>query len=113
MTLSDASNSGSYVVTQYRSLDHDNGSATFQNIDLAFNFTVTDSDGDTVNGTLHAVIADTVPVVTGPADASTGEGNGETPPSEVARTCPPCWWSAVRLRRRTPRAYTAHRLAFG
>jgi T1SS-143 domain-containing protein len=83
VTLSDASNSGSYVVTQYRSLDHDNGSATFQNIDLAFNFTATDSDGDTVNGTLHAVIADTVPVVTGPADASTlSEGNGETPPSE-------------------------------
>lgn len=83
VTLSDASNSGSYVVTQYRSLDHDNGSATFQNIDLAFNFTATDSDGDTVNATLHAVIADTVPVVTGPADASTlSEGNGETPPSE-------------------------------
>ncbi|WP_441227843.1 T1SS-143 repeat domain-containing protein [Tardiphaga sp. 20_F10_N6_6] len=83
VTLSDASNSGSYVVTQYRSLDHDNGSATFQNIDLAFNFTATDSDGDTVNGTLHAVIADTVPVVTGSADASTlSEGNGETPPSE-------------------------------
>ncbi|KZD20585.1 DUF5801 repeats-in-toxin domain-containing protein [Tardiphaga robiniae] len=83
VTLSDASNSGSYVVTQYRSLDHDNGSATFQNIDLAFNFTATDSDGDTVNGTLHAVIADTVPVVTGPADESTvNEGNGETPPSE-------------------------------
>ncbi|MGM4927015.1 T1SS-143 repeat domain-containing protein [Tardiphaga sp. 619_E2_N8_5] len=81
VTLSDASNSGSYVVTQYRSLDHDNGSATFQNIDLAFNFTATDSDGDTVNGTLHAVIADTVPVVTGPADAST-LSEGKTLPSE-------------------------------
>ncbi|MGM4918884.1 T1SS-143 repeat domain-containing protein [Tardiphaga sp. 813_E8_N1_3] len=81
VTLSDASNSGSYVVTQYRSLDHDNGSATFQNIDLAFNFTATDSDGDTVNGTLHAVIADTVPVVTGPADTST-LSEGKTLPSE-------------------------------
>lgn len=88
-TLSDASNSGSYVVTQYRSLDHDNGSTTFQNIDLAFNFTATDSDGDTVNGTLHAVITDTVPVVTAPADDSTlSEGNGQTPPSEGGEEMP-------------------------
>ncbi|SNT64217.1 T1SS-143 domain-containing protein, partial [Tardiphaga sp. OK246] len=83
VTLSDASNSGSYVVTQYRSLDHDQGTTTFQTIDLAFNFTATDSDGDTVSGTLHAVITDTVPVVTGPTDEGTvNEGNDETPPSE-------------------------------
>ncbi|WP_441241213.1 T1SS-143 repeat domain-containing protein [Tardiphaga sp. 768_D3_N2_1] len=89
VTLSDASNSGSYVVTQYRSLDHDQGTTTFQTIDLAFNFTATDSDGDTVNGTLHAVITDTVTVVTAPADDSTlSEGNGQMPPSEGGEEMP-------------------------
>ena len=91
VTLSDASNAGSYIVTQYRSLDHDSGQTTFESIDLAFNFTATDSDGDPVSSVLHVVVNDTVPVVTGPVASSTlgettggQEGPGEEMPALLA-----------------------------
>jgi large repetitive protein len=66
VTLSDASDTGSYVITQYHPLDHGSGAQTFDSIDLSFHFTATDSDGDPVSGTLTATITDTVPVSTGP-----------------------------------------------
>ena len=42
VTLSDASDSGSYVITQYQPLDHNAGAQTFNSIDLSFHFTATD-----------------------------------------------------------------------
>ncbi len=66
VSLSDSSDSGSYVITQYQPLDHDSGAQAFESIDLSFHFTATDSDGDPVTGTLTATVHDTVPVVSGP-----------------------------------------------
>jgi T1SS-143 domain-containing protein len=64
VSLSDASNSGSYVISQYQPLDHNSGATLFDSIDLNFHFTATDSDSDPVSGTLTATIDDTVPTVT-------------------------------------------------
>jgi T1SS-143 domain-containing protein len=63
VSLSDASDSGSYVISQYQPLDHTNGTQTFGSLDLQFNFTATDSDGDPAAGTLSVTIADTVPTL--------------------------------------------------
>ena len=84
VTLSDASNSGSYVITQYQPLDHSAGAQTFDSVDLSFHFTATDSDGDPVSGTLTTTVLDPVPVAhTGNQatveDESAGSsGNNET-----------------------------------
>ncbi|WP_315831151.1 VCBS domain-containing protein [Bradyrhizobium prioriisuperbiae] len=61
VTLSDAGDSGSYTVQQYRPLDHAADGAAFQSIDLTFHFTATDSDGDAAGGTLTVTIDDTAP----------------------------------------------------
>ena len=77
VSLSDASDTGNYTVTQYQPLDHIAGGTTFQSIDLGFHFTATDSDGDPVNGSLLVTINDTVPVTTGPvADHTLAESAG-------------------------------------
>jgi T1SS-143 domain-containing protein len=68
-TLSDASDTGSYVITQYQPLDHNVGAQTFDSIDLSFHFTATDSDGDPASGNLTVTVADTVPAA-GPGDAA-------------------------------------------
>ncbi len=64
VSLSDASNTGSYTVAQYEPLDHNTGATLFDAINLSFNFTATDSDGDPVSGTLTATVTDTAPTVT-------------------------------------------------
>jgi T1SS-143 domain-containing protein len=64
VSLSDASSTGSYVISQYQPLDHNGGTTLFDSIDLSFHFTATDSDGDPVSGTLSATITDTAPAVT-------------------------------------------------
>jgi T1SS-143 domain-containing protein len=71
VTLSDAGDAGSYVITQYRPLDHSAGAQTFSSIDLSFHFTATDSDGDPVSGTLTATIDDTVPTIGTPDAGAT------------------------------------------
>ena len=64
VSLSDASSSGNYTISQYQSLDHNSGSTLFDSIDVSFHYTATDSDGDPVSATLTATIDDTVPTVT-------------------------------------------------
>ncbi len=88
VTLSDASDSGSYVITQYQPLDHNSGATLFDSIDLSFHFTATDSDGDPVSATLTATITDTVPVSIEPVgdhtvvESTLSGGGPDGPPSD-------------------------------
>src|SRR6185437_8990860 len=72
-TLTDDSAGGGYSITQYQPLDHVSGGTKFDSIDLTFNFTATDSDGDPVSGKLTLTIDDTVPTVTSVAAETVGE----------------------------------------
>ena len=63
VALTDDSATGGYIVAQYEPLDHISGGTKFDSIDLTFNFTATDSDGDPVSGTLTATIGDTVATI--------------------------------------------------
>ena len=71
VSLSDVSNTGSYTVTQYQPLDHISGGTKFDSIDLTFNFTATDSDGDPISGQVTMTVDDTVPTLTGATTAQT------------------------------------------
>jgi T1SS-143 domain-containing protein len=72
VTLSDTG-SGGYVLTQYQELDHKSDGQTFDSLDLTFNFTATDSDGDPVGGSFIVAVADTNPTVGSPASATVDE----------------------------------------
>jgi T1SS-143 domain-containing protein len=71
VTLSDE-NTGSFVFDLDDALDHEDGS-TEDNITLAFNFTVTDSDGDQVDGSFTVSVDDDGPVIGSPASALVDE----------------------------------------
>lgn len=65
--LSDV-DSGSYVFTQYQELDHVGTSGEQQQInlgslDLTFNYTATDSDGDAVSGSFNVTVNDDAPQI--------------------------------------------------
>ncbi len=82
VTLTDDSATGGYSITQYQPLDHIENGTKFTSIDLTFNFTAIDSDGDPATGTLTVTVDDTVPTVTGVVfDTFVGEDglpNGHT-----------------------------------
>jgi len=83
VTLSDTTDTGGYVITQYRPLDHNSGEQIFESIALSFSLTATDSDGDAVSGTLTASITDTVASVGVVANQTVIESSGspgELPP---------------------------------
>ncbi|KAA0073092.1 hypothetical protein CIW50_23210, partial [Tardiphaga sp. P9-11] len=63
VTLSDASSTGSYTITQYQPLDHVSGDQALGSLNLTFQYTATDSDGDSVSGTVTTVVTDTVPTL--------------------------------------------------
>ena len=63
VTLSDASNAGSYTITQYQPLDHVSGGQNFSSIGLSFQFRATDSDGDSFDGTFTIQVTDTLPTI--------------------------------------------------
>ena len=59
--LTDDSATGGYTVTQYQPLDHIADGTKFDSINLTFNFTAIDSDGDPATGTLTVTVDDTSP----------------------------------------------------
>ncbi|EJL49988.1 hypothetical protein PMI09_05291, partial [Rhizobium sp. CF122] len=60
-SLSDASDHGSYSFTLVKPLDHDNTPSNSENtLSLTFNYTATDSDGDTASNTFTVNVADDV-----------------------------------------------------
>lgn len=71
VTLSDTG-SGSYLFDLEDTLDHADGS-TEDNIDLVFNFTATDSDGDTADSSFTVTIDDDATVIGTPEDALVDE----------------------------------------
>lgn len=71
VTLSDTGG-GSYVFDLEDTLDHADGT-TEDNIDLIFNFTATDSDGDTADSSFTVAVDDDAPVIGTPEDALVDE----------------------------------------
>ncbi len=82
VTLSDTG-SGSYVFDLEDTLDHSDPS-TEDNIDLTFNFTATDSDGDTVDSSFTVAVDDDSPVIGTPEDALVDEDDLAGPPNDLA-----------------------------
>lgn len=61
-------NSGSYVFTQYQELDHVGSSGEQQpvnldSLNLSFNYTATDSDGDSINESFSVTVGDDAPTI--------------------------------------------------
>ncbi|EKS39948.1 DUF5801 repeats-in-toxin domain-containing protein [Afipia clevelandensis] len=61
-------NTGSYVFTQYQELDHVGSSGEGQPVnldalDLSFNYTATDSDGDSINESFSVTVGDDAPTI--------------------------------------------------
>ena len=71
VTLSDTG-SGSYAFDLEDTLDHADGTSE-DNIDLIFNFTATDSDGDTADSSFTVTVDDDAPVIGTPEDALVDE----------------------------------------
>lgn len=82
VTLSDTG-SGSYVFDLEDTLDHSDPT-TEDDIDLTFNFTATDSDGDTVDGSFTVTVDDDGPVIGAPEDALVDEDDLAGPPNDLA-----------------------------
>jgi T1SS-143 domain-containing protein len=78
VTLSDQ-NDGSYIFTLKGKLDHPD-TTTEDNIDLTFNFTATDSDGDTATSSFKVTVNDDAPTAAGEtatvAESSPALGTG-------------------------------------
>jgi len=83
VTLSDASDTGSYTITQYQPLDHVSGGQNFSTIDLSFQFTARDSDGDPVSGGFTVRVNDTAPT-TGEAVAAQNIGEDGLPGASMS-----------------------------
>ena len=97
VTLSDASDRGSYTFNLVKPLDHAAGRGENE-LSLTFNFTATDSDGDKARDTFTVNVRDDVATITPPAtagvveeehEAVVGSGNedttanGETPSDNI------------------------------
>lgn len=72
LTLSD-STSGSYTLTQLNAVRHPDGT-TEDNVGFSFQYTVTDGDGDSVNGALEVDVDDDGPVLDVSAPQAVGNG---------------------------------------
>ncbi|MBC2773520.1 tandem-95 repeat protein [Rhizobium sp. AQ_MP] len=84
VTLSDASDRGSYTFNLVKPLDHAAGRGENE-LSLTFNFTATDSDGDKARDTFTVNVRDDVATITPPAgvveeehEAVVGSGNEDT-----------------------------------
>jgi T1SS-143 domain-containing protein len=80
VTLSD-DGSGSFTFTLRDNLDHAQGNNE-NDISLAFNYTATDSDGDTATGSFAVVVDDDMPVAGENVVAFTDDETAETPDAE-------------------------------
>ena len=68
---------GSYLFDLVDVLDHA-GAGTEDDIDLTFNFTATDSDGDSVDSSFQVTVDDNGPVIGAPASATVDEDDLST-----------------------------------